>query len=86
MSTLSELTSTGKSGSFFYYSQDGLYTLKTISEREFTLFYKILYNYFNYLKSNSNSLIIKLYGLHKIVMDGKKIYFIVMGNVFQTEF
>ncbi|CAD8133808.1 unnamed protein product [Paramecium octaurelia] len=86
LSTLTELTSTGKSGSFFYFSQDGLYTIKTISEREFLLFRKILSNYFNYLKNCPNSLIIKLYGLHKISISGRKIFFIVMGNVFKTEY
>ncbi|CAK70944.1 unnamed protein product (macronuclear) [Paramecium tetraurelia] len=86
LSTLTELTSTGKSGSFFYFSQDGLYTIKTISEKEFLLFRKILSNYFYYLKNCPNSLIIKLYGLHKISINGRKIFFIVMGNVFKTEF
>lgn len=33
--SLSEVTSTGKSGSFFYYSPDGKYTVKTISRSEF---------------------------------------------------
>ncbi|CAD8134016.1 unnamed protein product [Paramecium pentaurelia] len=86
LSTLTELTSTGKSGSFFYYSQDGLYTIKTISEKEFYLFKKILINYFNYLKDSPNTLIIKLYGLHKISINGKETCFIVMGNIFKTEY
>lgn len=35
LKSLSEVCSTGKSGSFFYYSPDGLYTVKTISKNEF---------------------------------------------------
>jgi 1-phosphatidylinositol-4-phosphate 5-kinase len=30
-----ELTSSGKSGSFFYYSPDGKYLLKTVKKDEF---------------------------------------------------
>ncbi len=59
LSTLAELTSSGKSGSFFYYSADGKYTLKTISRTEFHFLRKILKNYYNHLMSNPNSLIIK---------------------------
>jgi 1-phosphatidylinositol-4-phosphate 5-kinase len=33
--TLAELTSSGKSGSFFYYTPDGKYMLKTIAREEF---------------------------------------------------
>ncbi|CAD8212359.1 unnamed protein product [Paramecium octaurelia] len=84
LSTLSELTSTGKSGSFFYYSQDGIYTLKTISKTEFTFMRHILYNYFKHLKDYRQSLIIKLFGMHKIILDDKKIHFIIMSNVFKT--
>jgi 1-phosphatidylinositol-4-phosphate 5-kinase len=32
--SLKELISSGKSGSFFYYSMDGKYTLKTIPKNE----------------------------------------------------
>ncbi|CAD8049461.1 unnamed protein product [Paramecium sonneborni] len=84
LSTLSELTSTGKSGSFFYYSQDGIYTLKTISKSEFTFMRHILYNYYKHLKEYRQSLIIKLFGMHKIVLDDKKIHFVIMSNVFKT--
>lgn len=33
MSSMTELTSQGKSGSFFYYTADGKYMLKTIKEK-----------------------------------------------------
>jgi Phosphatidylinositol-4-phosphate 5-kinase len=59
LKTLSELTSSGKSGSFFYYSADGKYTLKTISRQEFHFLKRILRNYYDHLVQNPNSLIIK---------------------------
>jgi len=59
LSTLAELTSSGKSGSFFYYSADGKYTLKTISREEFHFLRKILNNYYTHIMNNPNTLIIK---------------------------
>jgi len=59
LSSLSELTSTGKSGSFFYYSADGKYTLKTISREEFHFLRKILKNYYTHIIDNPHTLIIK---------------------------
>ena len=59
IASLAELTSTGKSGSFFYFSADGKYTLKTISRDEFHFLKRILKNYYNHLVSNPDSLIIK---------------------------
>lgn len=42
LKSLSEVTSTGKSGSFFYYTPDGQYTVKTISRSEFLQLKSIL--------------------------------------------
>ena len=89
LTSLSELTSTGKSGSFFYYSSDGKYTLKTISKDEFHFLREILKNYYTHLINNPQSLIIKFFGLHKIRFMKKngsreKVYFIIMANVFHT--
>ena len=44
--TLSELPTPGKSGSFFYYSNDRKFMLKTISATEFDNFLQMLPNYF----------------------------------------
>jgi len=89
LSTLAELTSSGKSGSFFYYSADGKYTLKTISREEFHFLRKILNNYYTHIMNNPNTLIIKFYGLHKVRFmkssrQKKKLYFVIMANVFHT--
>lgn len=80
VNTLSELMSTGKSGSFFYYTADGKYTLKTIHKCEQSFFKKILRNYYDHLVSHKSSFINKylqkpftnilfyfrIYGFHKI--------------------
>ena len=89
--TLSELCSSGKSGSFFYYSYDGRFMLKTIPRREFKQMKDMLRNYHEYLtERNTDSMISRVFGLHKVIFYRKrgkmsqKIYFCVMNNVFQT--
>jgi 1-phosphatidylinositol-4-phosphate 5-kinase len=44
---LSELGSPGKSGSFFYFSQDYRFIIKTIHHAEHKFMRKILKDYFN---------------------------------------
>ena len=80
---LSEIGSPGKSGSFFYFSQDFRYIIKTIKQQEHEFLRKILQNYYEHIRRNPNSLLTRFYGLHRVRMSNiKKIYFVVMGNVF----
>lgn len=66
LTSFNELISSGKSGSFFYYSANGKFILKTISKEEFQVMLSILPNYFNHLKENPKTLMCRYYGLHKI--------------------
>ncbi|KAI9313741.1 hypothetical protein BX666DRAFT_1973038 [Dichotomocladium elegans] len=80
---LSELTSPGKSGSFFYYSRDYRFIIKTISHTEHIFLRRVLRDYYNHICHNPNTLLSRFYGLHRIKLPhGKKTHFIVMGNVF----
>lgn len=84
---LSELNSPGKSGSFFYFSRDYRFIIKTIHYAEHRQLRRILKRYYEHVKSNPNTLISQFYGLHRVKMPLKygarrKIYFIVMNNLF----
>ncbi|CAL9737180.1 phosphatidylinositol 4-phosphate 5-kinase Mss4p [Monosporozyma servazzii] len=87
---LSELNSPGKSGSFFYYSRDYKYIIKTIHHSEHLHLRKHLKEYYNHVKKNPNTLLCQYYGLHRIKMPmsfenkvkHRKIYFLVMNNLF----
>ncbi|CAO3629424.1 unnamed protein product [Cunninghamella blakesleeana] len=80
---LSELGSPGKSGSFFYFSRDYRFIIKTIHRSEHAFMRKILNQYYEHCKQNPNTLLCRIYGLHRIKLPrGKKIHFVVMGNVF----
>eukprot|EP00347_Sterkiella_histriomuscorum_P010876 403374581 len=71
--TLAELCSSGKSGSFFYYTSDGKFVLKTISRNEFKLLKRILRSYHDYLTiENNESIISKVLGLHKVIFYHKR--------------
>ena len=80
---VSELGSPGKSGSFFYFSRDYKYIIKTIHHSEHKMLRKILKDYYNHVKNNPNTLISQFYGLHRVKLPfGRKIHFIVMNNLF----
>lgn len=80
---VSELSSPGKSGSFFYFSRDYRFIIKTIHHSEHKMLRKILKDYYNHVKNNPNTLISQFYGLHRVKLPfGKKIHFIVMNNLF----
>jgi len=80
---LSELGSPGKSGSFFYFSRDYKYIIKTIHHAEHKLLRKVLREYYAHVERYPNTLISQFYGLHRVkVAYGKKIHFVVMNNLF----
>lgn len=87
-SSLTGMCTTGKSGSFFYYSDDGKYMLKTLSSDEYYFFRKFLPEYYFHLYKNPHTLITRFFGFHKIIVCGahKKLYFVVMGNLFKGDY
>nr|POE96912.1 phosphatidylinositol 4-phosphate 5-kinase its3 [Quercus suber] len=80
---LSELGSPGKSGSFFYFSRDYKYIIKTIHHGEHKFLRKILRDYHNHVLENPNTLLSQFYGLHRVKLPyGKKVHFVIMNNLF----
>jgi 1-phosphatidylinositol-4-phosphate 5-kinase len=80
---LSELASQGKSGSFFYFSRDYKYIIKTIHHAEHKFLRRILREYYDHVKDNPNTLLSQFYGLHRVKIPyGRKIHFVVMNNLF----
>ncbi|KAH8593779.1 hypothetical protein B0O99DRAFT_514854 [Bisporella sp. PMI_857] len=80
---LSELGSPGKSGSFFYFSRDYKYIIKTIHHAEHKFLRKILKEYYAHVEDNPNTLLSQFYGLHRVKIPyGRKIHFVVMNNLF----
>ncbi|XP_014489750.1 phosphatidylinositol 4-phosphate 5-kinase 5-like isoform X3 [Vigna radiata var. radiata] len=86
---LRELSSPGKSGSFFYLTNDDKYMIKTMKKAEVKVLLRLLPSYYNHFRDYKNTLLTKYYGLHCVKLNGpiqKKVRFIIMGNLFSSEF
>ncbi|KAK2454258.1 Phosphatidylinositol 4-phosphate 5-kinase 4 [Trifolium repens] len=86
---LRELSSPGKSGSFFYLTNDDRYMIKTMKKAEAKALLRMLPAYYNHFRSFDNALLTKFYGLHCVKLNGpsqKKVRFIIMGNLFCSEY
>jgi 1-phosphatidylinositol-4-phosphate 5-kinase len=80
---LSELGSPGKSGSFFYFTRDYRFIIKTIHHSEHKFIRSILKNYHEHIKTNPHTLLSRFYGLHRVKLPrGRKIHFVIMNNLF----
>lgn len=80
---LSELGSPGKSGSFFYFSKDYRFIIKTIHPAEHGFLLKVLPKYHAHVQANPHTLISRFYGLHRVKLPrGRKIHFVIMNNLF----
>jgi len=82
--SLKEICSSGKSGSFFYYSYDSKYLMKTIPESEFLKFKEMLQDYYLYIYEHPQTLLQRFFGLYMCIFNDTKMYFVVMNNVFDT--
>ena len=82
--SLKEICSSGKSGSFFYYSYDSKYLMKTIPENEFEKFREMLRDYYLYMYEHPKTLLQRFFGLYMCLFNDTKMHFVVMNNVFNT--
>ncbi|KAG2372520.1 Phosphatidylinositol 4-phosphate 5-kinase [Vigna angularis] len=86
---LRELSSPGKSGSFFYLTNDDRYMIKTMKKAEVKVFLRMLPAYYKHVRSFENTLVTKFYGLHCVKLTGtsqKKVRFVIMGNLFCSQY
>ncbi|XP_076933640.1 phosphatidylinositol 4-phosphate 5-kinase 1-like [Bidens hawaiensis] len=84
---LRELSSPGKSGSFFYLTQDDRFMIKTVKKSEVKVLIKMLRSYCQHVSRYENSLVTKFFGVHCVKpVGGIKTRFIVMGNLFCSEY
>ncbi|XXG60840.1 hypothetical protein AAC387_Pa04g2653 [Persea americana] len=84
---LRELSSPGKSGSFFYLTQDDRFMIKTVKKSEVKVLLRMLPSYYKHVSQYENSLVTKFFGVHCVKpIGGQKVRFIVMGNLFCSEY
>eukprot|EP00514_Thraustochytrium_sp_LLF1b_P008030 CAMPEP_0184536578 /NCGR_PEP_ID=MMETSP0198_2-20121128/16509_1 /TAXON_ID=1112570 /ORGANISM="Thraustochytrium sp., Strain LLF1b" /LENGTH=939 /DNA_ID=CAMNT_0026929719 /DNA_START=584 /DNA_END=3400 /DNA_ORIENTATION=+ len=86
LSSLAELGSEGKSGSFFYFTSDGAFLIKTVHKEEHKLLRHILPQYYHHMTTGTDSLLCRIVGCHVVRLSknskigANKIYFVVMQN------
>ncbi|XP_072975824.1 phosphatidylinositol 4-phosphate 5-kinase 6-like [Typha angustifolia] len=86
---LRELSSPGKSGSFFYLTNDDKYMIKTVKKSEVKVLLRMLPAYYNHVRAFENTLVTKFFGLHCVKLTGaaqRKVRFVIMGNLFCSEY
>ena len=83
-SAMLEKFTEGRSGSFFYFTHDSRYIVKTVTDSETALLNRCVRDYFFHLHSNPDSLLTRFFGLHamRLSPEQKFISLMVMENIF----
>jgi hypothetical protein len=81
---IEKFTEGGRSGSFFYFSEDSNYIVKTLTTTEGVFLVKWLPKYVEYMSEQRDSLLSRFVGFHAITLYNLTIHFIVMQSVFQS--
>ena len=75
----------GKSGSFFFFSHDGMFLIKTMTLGDFNAFKKLFKYYFKHVNTQKDSLLARIYGVYSVKMDEQDpVYLILMGSSAMT--
>jgi len=82
-----EFQSNAKSGQFFFYSPDGKYMIKTMTNAESKFLRRILPHYFRHCAMNPNTLIAKFLGMYRVKLYHlrRNVKFMVMKSVYDTD-
>ena len=60
----------GRSGSFFFFSHDARFLIKTMTTDDFNAFIKLLPLYFDHINYFQDSLMARIYGVYQVDMEG----------------
>ena len=77
----------GKSGSFFYFTRDSRYIIKTVTDQEVETMKKLAAPYYSHMRDNPDTLLPRFFGLYRVRMASEQKYIsvIVMDNIFFSE-
>ena len=75
----------GKSGSFFFFSHDREFIIKTMSDGEYKTFMSMFKSYTYHCLKNNNSLLARIYGIFTVKIEKlEPVNLIMMGNTVQS--
>jgi hypothetical protein len=76
----------GKSGSFFFFSHDRRFIVKTMRGDELEFMEKLIPDYYKHIKANPKSLLARVYGIYTIKIEGlQDTHLILMGNTLRWQ-
>ena len=76
----------GRSGSFFFYSHDRKFIIKTMTKDELNLYLKLLPKFARHYLANPSSLIARIFGVFTVNMcSAGKVHFMLMENTLRIE-
>ncbi|EFJ44342.1 hypothetical protein VOLCADRAFT_106487 [Volvox carteri f. nagariensis] len=85
-SALWQLNSPGKSGCMFFLSDDERFLVKTMRKTEIRTLIDMLPEYYKYMESQPDNLVIRFFGVHGVKqVHGRTVRFVVMHNMFNTD-
>jgi hypothetical protein len=75
--------SEGRSGSFFYFTENKRYIIKSITKAELSILKKLIPIYYQHSKDNPSPVLSRIVGVHSVRrIEDKKEYLMVMTNAF----
>jgi 1-phosphatidylinositol-4-phosphate 5-kinase len=82
-----EFISNAKSGQFFFYSSDGRYMIKTMTNAESKFLRHILPEYFKHCCENPNTLVTRFFGMYRVKLYHlrRNVKFVIMNSVYYTD-
>jgi 1-phosphatidylinositol-4-phosphate 5-kinase len=73
--------SQGKSGSFFFFSHDKNFIIKTMTDSDMKTFMNMFEEYFPHVSQNQKSMLARIYGVYTVQMEEiEPVHLILMGN------
>ena len=82
-----EFISNAKSGQFFFYSSDGRFMIKTMTNAESKFLRRILPEYFRHCCENPNTMITRFFGMYRVKLYHlrRNVKFVIMNSVYYTD-
>jgi len=76
-----------KVDNFFFYSSDGKYMIKTMTNSESKFLRRILPHYFRHCTENPNTLLTKFFGMYRVKLYHlrRNVKFIIMNSIYYTD-
>lgn len=82
-----EFISNAKSGQFFFYSSDGRYMIKTMTNTESKFLRRILPQYYKHCCENPNTMVTRFFGMYRVKLYHlrRNVKFVIMNSVYDTD-